>query len=131
MSNFDMRIPVRELKVLRWQDGRVILELRPAFASVDPIMVEVPEAAMSSFREEMAAFRPAPDDVAPALSPVAFPGRPINDADGEADVDAVRRIALGDSRFAAVEAFVAVAGTSPDDNDLTEEELKWLARSAG
>ena len=137
LNNFDMRIPVRELKVLRWQDGRVVLELRSAFGSVDPIVIEVSEAAMSSFREEIAAFqRPAPERASLAPAARSLPAQPpsgqaSHDGDGEAGADRAHRAPLGDSRFTWGEAGATVPGTPPDDNDLTEEELNWLARSAG
>lgn len=135
LNNFDMRIPVRELKVLRWQDGRVVLELRSAFASVDPIVIEVSEAAMSSFRQEMSAFhRPAPESIALAPATWSVPAQPPSGEaghDGEAVADRARRAPLGDSRFTMSEGVVTAPGTSPDDHNLTEEELNWLARSAG
>lgn len=129
MSNFDMRIPVRELKVLRWQDGRVVLELRPAFASVDPVIVEVPEAAMSSFHQELAAFLPAPDSASPAPLSQALPDRMTKDDDNLAGGDSAHQLPLGDSRFTGT---LATAPTGAlEEDDLTEEELSWLARSAG
>ncbi|MFD2676566.1 hypothetical protein [Camelimonas lactis] len=129
MSNFDMRIPVRELKVLRWQEGRVVLELRPAFASVDPIIVEIPEAAMSGFRQELAAFQPAPDSASPAPLPRALPDRVIRNDDNLADGAPAHQLPLGDSRFTGT--FATIPEGSREEDDLTEEELSWLARSAG
>lgn len=118
-----MRIPVRALKILRREDGNVVLELRPAFASVDPIIVELPESELTHVGATLDAFTQAAGFDARTVPAPA----PERTADGKV-------IATGvdvDSLFAGNRYIDAKSAANLDETGLTEEELDWLARSAG
>lgn len=139
MNGFDLRIPIRELKVLRWHEGRIVLELRPAFDAVDPIVVELPESELAGIRAILDAGDPARVTQAPALSGRALSADELADAEivaaGEAfirDAASVRPLPVNDDASAApVAATAPVSLIARDDDGLTDEERQWLARSAG
>lgn len=139
MNGFDLRIPIRELKVLRWHEGRIVLELRPAFDAVDPIVVELPESQLAGIRAILDAGDPARVIQAPAVSGPARSADELVDAEivaaGEAfirDAASIRPLPVNDDANASLlAAYTPVPLAAHDDDGLTDEERQWLARSAG
>lgn len=102
-----MRIPIKSVKLIRWKDGGIVLELQPAFDSVDPIVVEMPEAVLSGLVSGMNGLL--------TQGPGNHPPFHVHPAP--------------DVHHAANDAPAQAAWSG--DAELTEEEIAWLARSAG
>lgn len=109
MSSFGMRIPVREMTVLRWKDGNVVLQLQPVFDSVDPLIIELPEAALFA--------------VISGLEQARL-GASADQAGGHGSTAGGQTIRCNNEA-------VKSPASWPEDPELTAEELDWLARSAG